>query len=96
MRRDDVLAVLRAHRPVLTERFGLSKLRLYGSVAREQAEADSDLDLLVQFNGEASPKMYFGLMFYLEDLLEREIDLVMESVLRREFRPYVEREAIDV
>ncbi len=97
MRRDDVLTFLRAHRPVFVERFDVERLALFGSVARDQAEEGSDLDLLVEFSGARSrSKAYFGLMFYLEDLLEREIDLVTEPALRREFRPYVESEAIRV
>ena len=97
MRRDDVLTFLRAHRPVFAERFDVERLALFGSVARDQAEEGSDLDLLVEFSGARSrSKAYFGLMFYLEDLLEREIDLVTEPALRREFRPYVESEAIRV
>ncbi len=97
MRRDDVLAILQAHRPVFVERFDIARLTLFGSVARDEAEPDSDLDLLVEFTGAKSrSKAYFGLMFYLEDLLEREIDLVTEPALRREFRPYVESEAIRV
>lgn len=97
MKRDDVLAILQAHRPVFVERFDVERLTLFGSVARDEAEAGSDLDLLVEFTGEKSrSRAYFGLMFYLEDLLDREIDLVTEPALRREFRPYVEREAIRV
>lgn len=97
MRRDDVLAILQAHRSVFVERFDVDRLTLFGSVARDEAAPGSDLDLLVEFTGEKSrSKAYFGLMFYLEDLLEREIDLVTEPALRREFRPYVESEAIRV
>ncbi len=97
MRRDDVLTVLQAHRPVFVERFDVARLSLFGSVARDQADPGSDLDLLVEFLGAKSrSRSYFGLMFYLEDLLEREIDLVTEPALRRAFRPHVEREAIRV
>lgn len=97
MRRDDVLAILQTHRPMFVERFDIARLTLFGSVARDEAELDSDLDLLVEFTGAKSrSKSYFGLMFYLEDLLERELDLVTEPALRREFRPYVESEAIRV
>lgn len=97
MRRDEVLEILRAHKATIVERFDVTRLTLFGSVARDQAEPDSDLDLLVEFRGEKSrSKSYFGLMFYFEDLLERKIDLVTEEALRREFRPYVEDEAIRV
>ena len=48
MGRDDVLARLKAHHEEI-EGFGVESLRLFGSVAREEASADSDVDLLVKF-----------------------------------------------
>jgi len=50
MGRNDVLSVLTAHRSDL-EGFGVQSLRLFGSVAREEDSADSDVDLLVSFRG---------------------------------------------
>lgn len=38
----------------------------------------------------------FGVQFYLEDLLGRPVDLVTDKALRRELRPYVEQEALNV
>ena len=96
MGRDEVVQVLRAHKPVFLDRFEVAHLRLFGSVARDEAGLESDLDLLVRFKGPSKPDTYFGLQFYLEDLLGREIDLVIESALRPEFRPYAESEAIAV
>jgi predicted nucleotidyltransferase len=49
--------------------------------------------LLVEFDGPATPDRYFGVQFYLEDLLGREVDLVTERALRLQLRPYVERDA---
>ena len=56
----------------------------------------SDIDILVRFDGPATSKWYFGVQFYTEDLLNRPVDLVSNKVLRAEFRPYVEQEAIRV
>ena len=53
---DDVLAALRAHKAVLVERFGVAGLALFGSFARGEAGADSDIDILVRFDGPASRK----------------------------------------
>ena len=39
---------------------------------------------------------YFGVQFYIEDMLGRRVDLVTDKALRSEIRPYVEREAVDV
>ena len=90
---NEVLDLLRAHKPLLAERFGVTQLALFGSFARDQATDRSDVDILVQFDGPATAKSYFGLQFYLEDLLSRRVDLVTTKALRNEFRPYVEREA---
>ena len=78
------------------ERFDVAGLTLFGSVARNQATEQSDVDILVRFEGAAASRSYFGLQFYIEDLLGRRVDLVTDKALRSEFRPYVEREALDV
>ena len=96
MSRDQVLALLRAHKTALAERYGVADLALFGSFARDRAGDDSDVDILVRFDGRATSQRYFGTQFYIEDLLGRPVDLVTEGALRRELRPYVEREAIHV
>ncbi len=96
MNRDEVLNLLRVHRATLTERYGVTKLALFGSVARDQATDDSDLNVLVRFDSPATSERYFDFQFYLEDLLGCPVDLVTDKALRAEFRPYVEREMIDV
>ena len=96
MNRADVLEALRAHRPTLAERFGVVELALFGSFARDEATDASDVDILVRFDGPATSRSYFGVQFYLEDLLGRQVELVTDKALRSEFRPYVEREAVHV
>lgn len=96
MDRQALIDLLTAHRPVLAQRCGVTHLALFGSAARGTAGPDSDVDLLVAFDGPATSARYFGVQFYLEDLLQRPIDLVTESALRPQFRPYVERDAIVV
>ena len=96
MTRDELLALLARHKPVLEERFGVEKLALFGSFARDTAREDSDVDVLVRFDGPATAKRYFGVQFYLEDLLGRPVDVVSETALRERLRPYVERDAIAV
>ena len=96
MNRDEVLNLLRAHKPALAERFGVTELALFGSFARDQATDRSDVDILVVFDGPATSKSYFGVQFYIEDLLGRPVDLVTDKALRPEIRPYVERESLYV
>ena len=96
MDRSRTLALLGEHKPILAERFGVTRLALFGSVARGTAVPGSDIDLLVEFDGPATPDRYFGVQFYLEDLLGRAVDLVTERALRPQLRPYVERDAITI
>ncbi|MDE2797585.1 MAG: nucleotidyltransferase family protein [Gemmatimonadota bacterium] len=96
MNRDEVLNVLRAHKPILSQRFGVRELALFGSVVRNQVTKNSDIDILVRFDGPATSKAYFGTQFYLEDLLGHPVDLVTNKALRTELRPYIEREAVNV
>jgi len=96
MSRDQLLALLAEHKPVLAERFGVQRLALFGSFARGTAQEDSDVDVLVCFDGPATAKRFFGAQFYLEDLLGRKVDLVTEDALRPRLRPYVERDALAI
>ena len=96
MNRAELLKRLREHKTTLVQNFGVTKLALFGSFARDQAADDSDVDILVQFNGPATSKQYFGVQFYIEDLLSCQVDLVTNKALRAEVRPYVERDIINV
>ena len=96
MNRTDVLQQLAASKPELFRLYGVTRLALFGSVVRDSARADSDVDILVSFDGPATSSRYFGVQFFLEDLLGRRVDLVTDMALRPELRPYVEREAVHV
>jgi len=96
MRRKETLRLLQAHKAKLAEQFGVVRLALFGSTARDAAGPNSDIDILVQFDGPATSARYFGVQFYLEDLLGRPVELVTEKALRPELRPFIEREALHV
>jgi hypothetical protein len=96
MTRANALGLLAEHKPELARRFGVTGLALFGSTARDAAGAGSDVDILVVFDGPATSERYFGVQFYLEDVLGRPVDLVTEKALRPELRPYIEKEAVRV
>ena len=96
MKINETLKLLRAHKAELAKQFGVIRLALFGSTARDAAGPNSDVDILVQFDGPATSARYFGVQFYLEDLLGRPVDLVTEKALRPELRPIIEREALHV
>ena len=96
MNRQQALEVLKRSKPQLQARFGVTRLALFGSTARGTARSDSDVDVLVAFDGPATSQRYFGVQFYLEDLLGQPVDLVTEKALRPELRPFVERDLAHV
>ncbi|MCP9809150.1 nucleotidyltransferase family protein [Cyanobium sp. HWJ4-Hawea] len=91
-----LLSCIREHSSQMRELFGVRRLRLFGSWARGSAGPESDVDVLVEFEVVASAKCFFGLQFFLEDLLDSPVDLVSEKALRQELRPMVEAEAITI
>ncbi|MFZ4856345.1 MAG: nucleotidyltransferase family protein [Desulfuromonadaceae bacterium] len=96
MNRKDALDTLLQVKPELVGRYGVTRLALFGSTARDTARNQSDVDILVAFDGPATSSRFFGVQFLLEDLFGCRVDLVTEKALRSELRPYVEQEAINV
>jgi len=95
MRRDEAIRILRDGRAVW-EPCGVSRLRLFGSVARDTARADSDVDLLVEFSHPVGLFELFGLRRELEGILRAPVDLAKPKNLRPELRDKVLAGAIHV
>lgn len=93
MSRDAIISLIRANRSRLDE-LHVKSLALFGSVARGDERPDSDLDLLVEFNVLPTFGGYFDLKEYLEELVGRPVDLVIQGDLKPRVRPNVEKEAI--
>jgi predicted nucleotidyltransferase len=96
MNRSQALKLLAQSKSTLAARYGVTDLALFGSAARDMAQADSDIDILVAFDGPATSARYFGVQFYLEDLFGCAVDLATDKALRAELRPFIEREAVHV
>jgi len=96
MTRADIITRLAARQAELQERFGLEWLGLFGSAARDELGADSDVDILVKFSGPARWDSYVNLRAALEELVGRRVDLVTETGLKPRARASVERDLIPV
>ena len=96
MNRSRALELLALSKPRLAERYGVVRLALFGSTARDAARSDSDIDILVAFDGPATSERYFGVQFYLEDLFGCPVDLVTDKAVRQALRPFIEKEAVHV
>jgi len=96
MQRDDVLKILADHRQEVRQQFAVKSLKLFGSVARDEATETSDVDVLVTF---ARPVGLFGLCAltdYLEQLLGCTVDVGTLDSLKPRIRARVLAESIDV
>lgn len=92
MRRERVLEAIRAHAGEL-EVLGVSALYLFGSVARDEADASSDIDLLVELSRPMG-LAFFDIQFALERWLGRPVDLVTPDALHHRLRERILAEAV--
>jgi predicted nucleotidyltransferase len=95
MYKDEILVRLRQQQSIISS-FGVKSLAIFGSVARDEARPESDLDLLVEFEGKVTFDRYMDLKFYLEDYLGMKVDLVSQKMLKPQIRNSVLKEAINV
>ena len=93
MRRDEVLRILREHRAELVA-MKVATLRLFGSVARDEARPDSDVDLLVTFTAPVDLFDLADVKLFLEAMLHRPVDLVLERSVRPRLRDRIFAEAV--
>ena len=73
---------------------GASNVRIFGSIARGEADAESDIDLLVDLEPGRSLFDLGGLLMDLQDLLGHKVDVVTEKGLRERIREHVLKEAV--
>ena len=92
--RDDIATILREQ--MILSRFGIKSLFLFGSVARNEATQESDLDFIVDFDGTITFDRYMDLKIFLEDLFGKRIDLAIEDTLKPQIRQKILEDAIDV
>jgi uncharacterized protein len=93
MRRGEILQLLKAHRQELA-RFAVKSLTIFGSVARDEARPDSDVDILVEFAEPVGLFEFVRLKNYLETLLDRPVDLVTPDALKEQLRERILKEAV--
>jgi predicted nucleotidyltransferase len=97
MTRVNLLRTLREHRSELRERYGVQSLALFGSVARESARDESDVDLLVEFSRPVGLLHLIGTQQHLEHLLGvHKVDLVLRDAVIPDLQSSIFAEAVDV
>jgi uncharacterized protein len=90
-----VISRIRRHRAQLTK-LGVKSVSIFGSFARGEERPDSDVDILVEFDGRATFDRYMDTKFYLEELLGRKVDLVTPKAIKPRMKPYIMQDLIHV
>jgi predicted nucleotidyltransferase len=85
-KREEILRIAGKH--------GARNIRIFGSAARGDADAESDVDLLVEFEPGTSLLTHARLIAELEELLGRKVDVAPEKALKEHIRERILREAV--
>jgi len=75
-------------------RFGVSSISIFGSVARGEARPDSDIDVLVEFSRPVGMFEFMDLKDFLESILKQKVDLATRESLKHQLRDQILKEAI--
>ncbi len=95
MTRRTVISRIRKHRAQLAK-LGVKSLSIFGSVARGEERADSDVDILVEFEGRTTFDRFMDTKFYLEELLDCKVDLVVPQAIKPRMKPHVMQDLVHV
>src|SRR6266545_6352656 len=90
----EILKILHQQVPILTERYSVEALEVFGSYVRDEQRKDSDLDILITFKEVPSLLTFIAIENYLSDMLGIKVDLVMKDSLKPKIGQQVLHEAI--
>ena len=91
---DQVITALREAQQELSERYGVAGARVFGSLARGDADPYSDIDVAVNFSGSVDPLALCGVSGLLSDRLGRDVDVVSLPAGSQDLAASIEREAV--
>jgi hypothetical protein len=93
--REEILKILQDHKPGLTNRFGISRLALFGSYARGDYAKDSDVDILVEVDP-AIGLRFVDLAEEIETALGVPTDVVSSRAIKARYWTIIQEDLIDV
>lgn len=94
--RNEVLTQLQQVKPLLISKYGLKRIGLFGSFARNEQNTDSDIDIIVE-TSEPNFSSFAGVLLLLEKVLRKKVDLVrVHSNMRKSFLVRIQNEVIYV
>lgn len=94
--KSEVLKTIKLNKQHIELEFGVTKMGVFGSVARDEASAKSDIDIAVEMKNENKFRNFMALERYLKKLLGNRIDLGIESALKPSVRDEIKKEIVYV
>ncbi len=92
---EQIVNILKSRKKELEKKYPISELALFGSYARDDNHEQSDIDILVDFNGRIGIE-FISLAHELEDIFNTKIDLVSRKGIKPGYLPFVEKNLIHV
>ncbi|AFL67833.1 nucleotidyltransferase family protein [Sulfurospirillum barnesii] len=89
-----ILDFLASHKIELAQKYGVRKIGLFGSYARDEQREDSDIDIAVEIESNNKFRSFFSLKYFLEDAFRKKIDLGIESALKPMAKKYIDKEIL--
>jgi predicted nucleotidyltransferase len=89
----NVLGKIAGMRGELRDRFTVIRIGVFGSFARGDERAESDVDIIVEL-AEPTFDHYMNLKFRLEEVLQRPVDLVLADTVKPRLKPIIEKEVV--
>ena len=94
-KQNKILNVLRSNKKYMQTEFTVNSIGLFGSYARNDFHEKSDIDILVTFS-EPTFDHYMDLKFYLEDIFELSVDIVMKKTIKKRLKKSILQETLYV
>lgn len=89
----NIISLIREKQSELAVRFTVQRIGVFGSYARGNAGPESDVDILVDLK-EPTFDNYMDLKFYLEEILDHPVDLVIHDAIKPRLKPIIEQEVV--
>ena len=90
----EIMNLLEKNRDKIKQ-YGVKKIGIFGSYVRNEQTNISDIDIIVEFSkGEKTFDNYMNLKFFLEELLNVKVDLVIKESIKPDLRKYILRDVI--
>ncbi len=80
----------------IKDKYGLKRVRIFGSYSRWEQKTESDIDLLVEYNKPLDIVLFFALKEELEEILWKKVDVINNKFLKKKFKNYIEKDLITV